>query len=623
MKMISSLLAALTIVTGLAAEIDHEREEAIKDKMIRDLDIIKNSFAIKYAPAEWKKTYCDWDLEKQIALSQAKIRETKAITLKDFHRIVQDFFGSTRDYHVGIFFYSTEAAFLPFRVHGTQGKYYIAWKVPEFFTHSDTPLEVGDEILLFDGRPVDDAIRKIKMNAWEDPSSLTNQALAEQRLTFRLGALGHDVPKGSASITVRHAGTHAITTYDLLWIYQPEEIDPLDPLPVFSKSRMLPGSAGDSFNTQIHCQSLLFYREMGTDPIDKNFHGQSPLFLREMGTPVYKNYQLWSVKRDEAIHKILSKSELMPSFQKGKQDNFMGSRTSFLPELGPIVWNSSKRNPFQAYIFRGPKRAKIGFVRIPHYYGGEDCVKEFAKIIRVMERRTRALVVDQTNNPGGFLYYLFALASMLSEKPLALPKHRITLTQEDISSAVEAQRHLEEVSDDPSAVASLGETIFGYPVTYELVQSILAFYQTIIEEWKSGRTLTHFISLDGLNSIAPHPKVKYKKPILFLVNQLDFSAGDFMPAILQDNQRARLMGTRTAGAGGYSLSHAYPNLFGIGCYTFTGSIAQRVNRDPIENLGVIPDHIVEMTENDLEGGKYADFVSEIHRQIRHLLESPL
>ena len=121
--------SSLVIVTSLSAG----PLQVTKDKMLNDLDIIKNTFEVKYGPAEWKKEYADWSLDEQIDLAKVKVLETKNITIKDYQRILLGFFNSTRDYHVGVSFYSTEAAFLPFRIHSTEGKYYIAWVYSPFF----------------------------------------------------------------------------------------------------------------------------------------------------------------------------------------------------------------------------------------------------------------------------------------------------------------------------------------------------------------------------------------------------------------------------------------------------------------------------------------------------------
>jgi C-terminal processing protease CtpA/Prc len=140
----------------------------------------------------------------------------------------------------------------------------------------------------------------------------------------------------------------------------------------------------------------------------------------------------------------------------------------------------------------------------------------------------------------------------------------------------------------------------------------------IIQEWAAGRRLTDPLDLYGIDEIVP-TRYKYKKPILVLINELDFSAGDFFPATLQDNGRAKLLGTRTAGAGGYVLRFGFPNLSAIKTFSLTASLAERSDKDPIENLGVTPDVKYEISPEDLEFN-YGPYKMKIIENLEEMLK---
>jgi C-terminal processing protease CtpA/Prc len=101
-------------------------------------------------------------------------------------------------------------------------------------------------------------------------------------------------------------------------------------------------------------------------------------------------------------------------------------------------------------------------------------------------------------------------------------------------------------------------------------------------------------------------KNHYTKKIIVLINELCFSAGEFLAAILQDNKRALLFGVRTAGAGGCAKRICIPNDLGVGDISMTWTIAQRTNGQPIEGVGVHPDVSYSVTAEDIRSG-YANY----------------
>jgi hypothetical protein len=194
----------------------------------------------------------------------------------------------------------------------------------------------------------------------------------------------------------------------------------------------------------------------------------------------------------------------------------------------------------------------------------------------------------------------------------------MAIQQEDVLQAQGALAELEGVETELDAISLLGSSAGGYPVSLQFVSFMKEYFQFIVDQWNAGNHLTEPHFLYGVDKINPHPRARFTKPILVLINSLDFSGGDFFPAILQDNKRITLMGGRTSGAGGYVHQATFPNLMGLQGFNFTGSIAQRVDLNPIENLGVKPEVPYTLTVQDVQDG-YQDYAKAIVENISKLV----
>jgi len=300
-------------------------------------------------------------------------------------------------------------------------------------------------------------------------------------------------------------------------------------------------------------------------------------------------------------------SESLPDADRPEPDNdfhrnnpyAIGAKRSFVPVLGNIVWELPKEAaaqvPFSAYICQVKDDRQIGYVRVPHYTYNEGAVNEFAKLIARFESTTTAMVLDQVNNNGGSMFHMYAILSTLTDRALVLPQHQITISEDDVA---EAQYNVD--------IAKEGEAV---PPDERPSPELLAYYRFILSEKEAGRgtsdRLTNPVHLCGVTEVLPH-KNHYTKKIVVLINELDFSAAEFLAAILQDNKRATLFGERTAGAGGCVKRITIPNQLGIDYMTLTWTIARRTNGQPIEGIGVHPDVRYSATVEDLRSG-YADY----------------
>jgi hypothetical protein len=581
MKIYVGLLTFLLPLVCFAGD-----NQLLRTKMVSDLDVIKNTFEVKYAPVDWKKKFTQWDLEEKISETKTTIAANENITVKGYQQLLKAFFNSTKDYHVSISFHSTAMAFLPFRVQSANGRYFVVWVDRH---DSSNPLSIGDELLTLNGKPVSTTISEIRSQELGNPDSKTDQAKADMYLTTRIGAFGMDVPQGSVDITVKHVNAKNNSSYKLSWYYVPEEVNNQNVYRAAAVKKAQP--------------SLLAVAAKPKSLVDETY------FHRPMSAPFYEKWHKAFVKKGGNAN-------------EGESDP-VGARKSFVPPLGQVIWKSSDADSFHAYLFKTPDQKTVGYIRIPIYIGGEAKANEFLNLIKLFELRSDALVIDEVDNPGGEIFYMYALASMLLDKPLELPTHRETITQEDVIFALHALKEFDKTAGSRGSQIDEGglddKTISGYPITPELIANLSENFQFIIDEWNAGHAFTSPHYLYGIKHIQPHPQGHYSKPILVLANEMSISCGDFFPAMMQDNKRAKIFGARTAGAGGFVLTQTHPNRFGIESYSFTASLVERKDGNPIENLGVTPDIQYEITPEDLQQG-YKGYVSEVQKALKELLK---
>lgn len=546
---VAAALSAVTVNISPAHALSSKQAQ-----MLAELEMIKSVFYATYAPTRWKREFANWSLDDEIAEIADRVRAGQVPTVKAFQRELLGFFNSTRDYHVGVRFLAREEASLPFQVKGVGDRFFLVHIDREQLPASRFPFAVGDELVRFNGRPTLDSVRQLEaVESAGNPE--TQRALAELNLTHRRAARGLEVPRGRISLVFQRKSETTPKTVELEWAYTPESAafnhDNTDPLDMALE---LPGEFAENDAREAAIR-LLNRRMAGPRLADVNPRVDNPFAI--------------------------------------------GTKKSYVPELGEKIFEYDQ-GFFHVRIFRVEGGKTVGIVRIPSYEGEAAEAAEFVQIIRMMEQRTDALVLDQVGNPGGSVPFLYSLVSTLTTRPMTTPHHHIALTQADVVDAESMLPALAQIHDDASARALIGETIGGYPVSHALARRLEEYSNFIVNQWRAGKRYTEAFFLVGVDKIEPHPQVNYTKPILVLTDNLDFSGGDFFPAILQDNHRAKILGTRTAGAGGYVLEVKSTNLMGVESFSLTGSLAQRLNSQPIENLGVTPDILHRLTIADLQ-----------------------
>lgn len=522
-------------------------QEQLRQTMLADLDSIKNIFEARYAPAGWKGELNGWSLDAEIAKAKEAVWAQQPVSVTEYRKIVKRLFASTQDYHVSVSFYSTAVAVLPVSITESGGRYYINGINRKVLPESAFPFKTGDEVTAIGGKSMDEAVAEYLAEAGIDNVPGTDRALAALRLTQRLGALANDMPQGPASLSIKPAGAAEAVQVQLNWLQAPE---------------------------QIPAQSFVVKR-LGADSL--------PL---DWMTIMY--------------------SDLFAGTGAAAAGYGIGDRDGFLPDLGEKVWQAPSDSQFRAYIYRNPADGKrTGYVRIPTYMveDPDALAADFARLAAEFERGADALVIDQLNNPGGIVPYMYRLLSMLTDAPLQVPLHRITLTPADVSNSVKLLQQTAGAKTDEDARKLLGNTFASYPVDLAFLNDYRAFASSVVKQWGEGKTLTDPLPSFGAAKVNPAYGPRFTKPIMVLTNEADISCGDFFPAIMQDNRRAVTFGARTSGAGGAVKKYKYQNsLLGMDEFGLTETIAIRANGRPIESLGVTPDIPYAVQPGDLQTG---------------------
>jgi len=561
---------------------------AAQRQMIQTLDYVASIYTEHYAPIEWKQQQFGVDFKKEYDKVRAAVAAKPGMSFQEFQARLAAFVSSTRDYHVSIHFFSTEKARLPLSVMSAEGKYYLAYIDRQKLPETLFPYKVGDEVVQFDGKPVADAIAAI-VQAQGPNVAGTDARLAEMRLTSRTRQVGQGVPQGPVSLKIRTgSGVEAVK---LEWQYTPEMV-PVD-VPVRDG-----GLAPQS----------------GIEGLPSRTPGE-----RAQGRPVSRIRELLRKLIPSMAHPFAEMFKKHAAEQAGNRF-LIGARESYVPKLGKVLWEIPKESPIYAYVFENEQGRKIGYIRIPDYMGEEQHAQIFAQIVQQFQKTTDGLVFDQVNNPGGSLFYMYALLSMLTDKPLVTPKHRLIIDESDAYWAAGVIQEAASQGLKKAFAQEVGKELGGYAPTRSVQESVLEYARFILSELKAGRRFTDFVSLFGIDTIAPS-RVRYTKPILLLVNELDFSCADFFPAIMQDNGRAKLLGVRTAGAGGGVKSLEFPNQAGVAGFTYTWTIGQRTNGQPIENLGVKPDVDYQLKADDFRSG-FAGYKKAINEALGAMLPPP-
>ncbi len=253
--------------------------------------------------------------------------------------------------------------------------------------------------------------------------------------------------------------------------------------------------------------------------------------------------------------------------------------------------------PFVSYYWPTVK-GNVGYVRIGHYSPeGDDADKaialtmsQYEKVINIMEKNTVGLIIDQDHNCGGYIDLVNKMVGLFTDKPYRPMAFKFVANKENV---LEYKKYVDE-ADPLSTFHDMAMTVF------ELLKTT----------WQKSIRMTGFATINGDEWIAPN-LIHYTKPVIMLIDEMSASGGDAFPSLMQGYGFAKLVGTRTMGAGGHVTENAPLNYSQIEV-SMTRSMFFRPDGVPVENNGAVPDYKYEITSDDFINGykNYQKFYTE-------------
>lgn len=515
------------------------------EQKLADFSQLTSIIERHYGPLQWKKESIGLDFKRTVAEYDAKVRSTASDA--EFYRVLARFVSELKDAHVSPTIPSNYRASLGFVSDLVEGRVLIekidTLRLPEMLF----PFKKGDQVLAIGGVPVETLMKEVSV-VGNTGSDLTNRRIAAAKISSRRESSGLQVPRGVTTVTVLPKGASEPVTVTATWIVSGTPILELDNL-----SNLLDGGAT--------VNSLASAKD-----------GES-LRVQLMKDPMFTLALPANLVND--LHKIgisdIGAPKSMFTLPAGAKE---------LPGL-----------PVTAAIYEAAGK-KIGVLRIPSY-GEDELLSVLAKALFVMEKETDVLVLDQTNNPGGSVSLVSDIVSLFAEKSYRDMDFVIRPSLAWLKSFQDINQEIADMlKADPNDL-----TANALKARFEFLEG------EVREAITQKRFLTSPVSLNltGTFGMIQPARIRYTKPVLLLINELDFSGGDAFPAIMKDNGRVTIFGQPAAGAGGNVREYG-PLANSFFKLNLTESLMVRPNGQFVENRGVVPDVSYSITEDDFMNG---------------------
>jgi len=544
------------------------------EQRVIDFQALVSLYAKRYAPATWKKQLTGFDL---FDVSKWMDRVRNAKDDLEYLEIASEYVAQLDDLHSSFRIPSNFFADAGVSVDIYDGKVLIEAINRTVLPADRFPFAVGDELVSVDGTPVGvllDGFEKLRRRG----NPVTTRRANANLLTLRSQSV---VPRAvdvgdEAVLVIRRAETGEEETFTVPWRKTGVPLRNIGPVPdpKWKTSAQRAADAGDY---------MAAFREL------TNFRAPEDDHLITGGDYLADDGQLRNRKY------LLGYGARAPvfTFPQGFTRR-KGAGTDF---LFTGVYQS--------------EGTRIGYIRFPSFSPNNynAALAELIEEVAFFQRNTDGLVVDVMRNTGGGCYMLDA-AAFLIPRNFYFFGEELRVTRELIATAELSQRTA-IAQNAPQWIRDyytqiLDELQRAYAENRGMTQALPACNGVTQSGQPRGFEYTPASNLDASLAV-------YDKPMIILIDDFSTSAGDIFPAMLQDNKRGPLVGTRTNGAGG-SISVWPTGFYSESLSSNTNSLVLR--REPvsvpgypesryIENIGAHADVPLDyMTrENLVNGGR--------------------
>ena len=595
-------LGVAVLLLTLSTTTPYAQQALTREQRISDLTQLASQYAKNYGPYEWKRDVQGFDLMRLTPWLH-RIQHSDDL---DFQEALIEYVASLNDAHDTIAFPTTFTAQLPMTLDIYDGKVLIDAINRSFLPLAQFPFEIGDEVVSFDGRPVQDVIQSFRKYASSANQRSTDRTAATRLVSRIQQIMPHITELGeTAAVAIKMASTGETTVFDIGWIKNGIPVTSQGPLPspVRGNGQLPLSTDGQDITAGLPggaAATASIFKMGESAPADTTLPDYMGPLTPLLNASVAKDY-----------YSVLNFGSRFPIFAPppGFTDLSAPCATCINRPGEPIF--------YLAGSFTTPGGVRVGFLRIPSMQPPSTpiALAQLDRAVAFFTPNTDALIVDVMRNPGGFVSFVEAVAQRLIPTPFNTIGFEVRATASWLFSFA----------------SSLNSARLNPTTPPDVVANLQANFGKVLSAFNENRGRSAPVSLNFTGSLQLQPVPgAYAKPLMVLTDEFSASGGDMLPAILQSNNRGPILGWRTMGAGGSVVSFSGP-AFTESIFRITVSLMNRghvVNTPDfppapyIENIGVRPDIPVDyMTRANLMTGG-APFVQSFTQAIENLVNVP-